>query len=52
MFLWKRPFSEPELEAWLDELQPGTRIVSHAFTMVGWQADRAETVRIDCAKFV
>jgi precorrin-6B methylase 2 len=30
----------------LDELQPGTRIVSHAFTMVGWQADRSETVRI------
>jgi precorrin-6B methylase 2 len=30
----------------LDELKPGTRIVSHAFTMVGWQADRSETVRI------
>ena len=31
----------------LDELEPGTRIVSHAFTMVGWQADRSETVRIE-----
>jgi len=31
----------------LDELRPGTRIVSHAFTMVGWQADRSETVRIE-----
>jgi precorrin-6B methylase 2 len=31
----------------LDELQPGTRIVSHAFTMVGWQADRSEIVRIE-----
>jgi precorrin-6B methylase 2 len=31
----------------LDELKPGTRIVSHAFTMVGWQADRSETVRIE-----
>jgi SAM-dependent methyltransferase len=30
----------------VDELQPGTRIVSHAFTMAGWRPDRAETVRL------
>ena len=30
----------------LSELQPGTRIVSHAFGMIGWQPDRAETMRI------
>jgi protein-L-isoaspartate O-methyltransferase len=30
----------------LDELKPGTRIVSHAFTMAGWKPDRAETVRL------
>jgi precorrin-6B methylase 2 len=28
------------------ELQPGARIVSHAFTMAGWAPDRSETVRI------
>jgi hypothetical protein len=28
----------------LDGLKPGTRIVSHAFTMVGWNADRSEIV--------
>jgi len=28
----------------LYELRPGTRIVTHAFTMTGWQADRSETV--------
>jgi precorrin-6B methylase 2 len=27
-------------------LPPGTRIVSHAFTMTGWKPDRRETVRI------
>src|SRR5690606_37720694 len=27
-------------------LQPGTRVVSHAFGMVGWPPDRVETVRI------
>jgi precorrin-6B methylase 2 len=30
----------------LDELQPGTRVVSHAFTMRGWKPDRSETVRL------
>jgi SAM-dependent methyltransferase len=30
----------------LDELEPGTRIVSHAFAMVGWAADRSQTMRI------
>ena len=27
------------------ELKPGTRIVSHAFSMAGWRPDRTETVR-------
>jgi precorrin-6B methylase 2 len=30
----------------LERLQPGTRIVSHAFAMTGWQPDRRETMRI------
>jgi SAM-dependent methyltransferase len=30
----------------LERLQPGTRIVSHAFTMTGWRPDRSETIRI------
>jgi precorrin-6B methylase 2 len=30
----------------LGELKPGTRIVSHAFTMPGWKPDRVDTVRI------
>lgn len=30
----------------LRDLQPGTRIVSHGFTMAGWRPDRSETVRI------
>jgi|SRR5688572_6990682 len=30
----------------LHELQPGTRIVSHAFAMTGWQPDRVETMRL------
>jgi precorrin-6B methylase 2 len=30
----------------LQELQPGTRIVSHAFTMTSWKPDRTELVRI------
>jgi precorrin-6B methylase 2 len=29
----------------LDELRPGTRIVSHAFAMKGWRPDRTESVR-------
>jgi protein-L-isoaspartate O-methyltransferase len=31
----------------IDELAPGTRIVSHAFTMAGWAPDRSETVRLE-----
>jgi precorrin-6B methylase 2 len=30
----------------LERLQPGTRIVSHAFAMTGWRPDRRETMRI------
>jgi protein-L-isoaspartate O-methyltransferase len=30
----------------LRQLQPGTRIVSHAFSMAGWQPDGRETMRI------
>jgi protein-L-isoaspartate O-methyltransferase len=30
----------------VDELRPGTRIVSHAFSMAGWRPDRVETMRI------
>ena len=30
----------------LAELRPGARIVTHAFGMVGWKPDRAETVRL------
>jgi len=28
------------------ELKPGTRIVSHSFTMAGWKPDRIETVHV------
>ena len=30
----------------IDELAPGTRIVSHAFTMAGWAPDRSELVKV------
>jgi protein-L-isoaspartate O-methyltransferase len=30
----------------LERLRPGTRIVSHAFTMTGWKPDGRETMRI------
>ena len=30
----------------IGELEPGTRIVSHAFTMAGWKPDRWEIVRL------
>ena len=30
----------------IEELAPGTRIVSHAFTMAGWEPDRSETVKL------
>ena len=33
----------------LDELRPGTRIVSHAFAMKGWKPDRTESVRLKSA---
>ena len=31
----------------IGELAPGTRIVSHMFTMAGWPPDRSETVRLE-----
>jgi protein-L-isoaspartate O-methyltransferase len=30
----------------LDQLAPGTRIVSHSFTMAGWPPDRSEAVKL------
>jgi len=30
----------------IEELEPGTRIVSHAFALTSWKPDRVETVRI------
>jgi len=30
----------------IEELAPGTRIVSHAFSMAGWAPDRSETVKV------
>ena len=30
----------------VDQLAPGTRIVSHSFTMAGWPPDRSETVKL------
>jgi hypothetical protein len=30
----------------IDELAPGTRIVSHAFGMAGWAPDASETVKL------
>jgi hypothetical protein len=30
----------------LEQLRPGTRIVSHAFRMTGWVPDRTETMRV------
>jgi protein-L-isoaspartate O-methyltransferase len=30
----------------IDELAPGTRVVSHAFTMAGWAPDRTEKVKL------
>jgi len=40
---WLLDRLQPKL---LDELRPGTRIVSHAFAMKGWKPDRVERVRI------
>jgi SAM-dependent methyltransferase len=33
----------------LDHLAPGTRIVSHSFTMAGWPPDRTETVKLSAS---
>lgn len=30
----------------VDQLAPGTRIVSHSFRMAGWRADRSETMKV------
>jgi protein-L-isoaspartate O-methyltransferase len=30
----------------VDELRPGTRIVSHAFPMAGWKPDRTDTMQV------
>jgi tRNA G37 N-methylase Trm5 len=41
------PFLIDKLQPrFLQELKPGTRVVSHAFGMVGWKPDRAETIRL------
>lgn len=41
------PFLIDKLQPrFLAELKPGSRIVSHAFGMVGWKPDRAETMRL------
>jgi precorrin-6B methylase 2 len=34
------------LPRFVDELRPGTRIVSHAFRMAGWRPDRAQTFHV------
>ncbi len=41
------PFLIDKLQPrFLGELKPGTRVVSHAFGMVGWKPDRTETMRL------
>jgi len=40
------PFLIDKLQPRFQELRPGTRVVSHAFGMVGWKPDRAETIRL------
>jgi hypothetical protein len=40
------PFLIDKLQPRFLELKPGTRVVSHAFGMVGWKPDRAETMRL------
>ena len=37
------------LQPRFEELEPGTRVVSHAFRMAGWRPDRSETMRISKA---
>jgi hypothetical protein len=41
------PFLIDKLQPRFQQLKPGTRVVSHAFGMVGWKPDRAETVRLE-----
>jgi hypothetical protein len=43
------PFLIDKLQPRFLEMKPGTRVVSHAFGMVGWKPDRAETVRLEKA---
>jgi hypothetical protein len=40
------PFLIDKLQPRFLGLKPGTRVVSHAFGMVGWKPDRAETMRL------
>ena len=40
------PFLIDKLQPRFLELKPGTRVVSHAFGMVGWKPDRAESMRL------
>jgi SAM-dependent methyltransferase len=41
------PFLIDQLQPrFLDELKPGTRIVTHAFGMKGWNPDRSESVKL------
>ena len=40
------PFLIDKLQPRFLEMKPGTRVVSHAFGMVGWKPDRAETIRL------
>jgi hypothetical protein len=40
------PFLIDKLQPRFLELKPGTRVVSHAFGMVGWKPDRAETMHL------
>ena len=41
------PFLIDKLQPrFLGELKPGTRVVSHAFGMVGWKPDRAESMHL------
>jgi SAM-dependent methyltransferase len=40
------PFLIDKLQPRFLEMKPGTRVVSHAFGMVGWKPDRAESIRL------
>jgi len=41
------PFLIDKLQPRFLEMRPGTRVVSHAFGMVGWKPDRTEAVRLE-----